>query len=89
MTSKAIIFDAGPLISLSMNGLLPELIKLKEIFDGKFIITKEVKYEIVDHPIKIKRFELDALNIQRLLDKKILELPTTFKIDKKEITKKI
>lgn len=87
MTSKAIIFDAGPLISLSMNGLLPELIKLKEIFDGKFIITKEVKYEIVDHPIKIKRFELDALNIQRLLDKKILELPTTFKIDKKEITK--
>ena len=29
MVNKAIIFDSGTLISLAMNGLLPELKKLK------------------------------------------------------------
>jgi hypothetical protein len=45
---KILIFDASPLISFSMNGLLPELKKLKEKFNGRFMITQEVKYEIVE-----------------------------------------
>ena len=51
---KAIIFDSGTLISFSMNGLLPELRELKKIFNGKFLITKDVKREVIDKPIKIK-----------------------------------
>ena len=47
MTQKVLIFDSGSLISLSINGLLEELKKLKKIFNGEFIITKEVKKE--DH----------------------------------------
>lgn len=84
---KAIIFDAGTLISFFMNGLTEELKKLKKSFDGKFIITKEVKYEIIDHPIKIRRFELEAMIAQELLDNKIIELPSSMGIDEKEITK--
>ncbi|MEK6844901.1 MAG: hypothetical protein AABX44_01460, partial [Nanoarchaeota archaeon] len=61
---KVLIFDSGSLISLSMNGLLEELKKLKKIFNGEFIITKEVKKEVVDEPIKIKMYELEALKIQ-------------------------
>ena len=61
---RAIIFDAGTLITLAMNGLLPELRKLRGIFKGKFLITKEVKNEVVDRPINTKRFELEALQIQ-------------------------
>ena len=64
---KAIIFDASTLISFAMNGLLREIVGLKKIFKGKFIITKEVKSEVIDRPIKIKRFELEALKIQQLI----------------------
>ena len=85
---KAIIFDASTLISLAMNGLLPELRKLREVFDGKFIITKEVKHEIIDKPITIKRFELEALKLKQLLDDKILEMPKSFGINEVLITKK-
>ena len=86
--NRAIIFDSGALISLSMAGLIPELKKLKEKFQGNFLITERVKFELVDKPIKIKRFELEALRIKELLDKKILELPASFGIDNKIVENK-
>ena len=86
MTQKAIIFDASTLISFSMNGLFDEIKELKEIFSGKFLITKEVKNEIIDKPLNIKRFELEALNLQELLDEKVLELPESLGVSSSEIT---
>ena len=74
-TNKVIIFDASILITFAMNGLLPEFKELRKNFDGKFIITNAVKKEAIDNPLKIKRFELEALKIKALLDEKILELP--------------
>lgn len=87
MTQKALIFDAGPIINFAMNGLLPELKKLKEYFNGKFLITEEVKYEIIDRPIKIKRFELEALKIQELINDGTLEFPESVGIKKEKISK--
>ena len=88
MTDKVIIFDSGTLISLSMNGLLNLVKKLKGIFHGKFIITNEVKKEIIDKPITIKRFELEALKIKQLVGEGVLEFPTSLKISDAEISKK-
>jgi len=84
----AIIFDASTLISFSMNGLFEEVKKLKESFEGKFLITKEVKYEVIDRPINVKRFELEALRIKKLLDEGILEMPDSLGISEKEIADK-
>ncbi len=85
---KIIIFDASTLITLAMNGLLEELKELKKFFDGKFIITESVKREVIDKPMTIKRFELEALKIKSLLDSKILELPSSLKINQDEILKR-
>ncbi len=87
MTEKVIIFDSGVLISLVMDGLLPELRALKGIFKGKFIITQEVKKEIIDHPLTIKKFELDALKLKELLEDKTLEMPESLNVKSVEITK--
>lgn len=86
MNEKAIIFDASPLISIAMNGLLPEFKKLKNIFGGKFLITKEVQEEIIGHPIKIKRFELEALKLQELINDGTLEFPEIFNIKEIDIS---
>jgi hypothetical protein len=80
---KAIIFDSGTLISLSMNGLLSELSELKKSFNGKFIITQEVKREVIDKPLTIKRFELEALRIKQMFDEGILERPSSLGINEK------
>lgn len=85
---KAIIFDSGTLISLSMNGLLNELKKLKEIFNGVFLITLDVKNEIVDYPIQRKEFELEALRVKELLDSGILKTPDMIEIDNKIVKTK-
>jgi hypothetical protein len=51
-----------------MNGILPVLRKLKKEFKGEFLITKEVKQEIIDTPLNIKKYELEALQIKELFD---------------------
>ncbi len=86
---KAIIFDSGSLISLGMSGLIDMLYDVRKIFNGKFIITKYVKYEIIDRPLKTRRFELEALRIKKLLNDKILELPSAFKISNEQIKKEM
>ena len=85
---KIIIFDASTLISFTMNGLLPELRELKKNFKGHFIVPKEVIHEIVEKPLKIKRFELEAIRADQLLKDKILETPSVLGIKDSEISKK-
>lgn len=88
MTPKALIFDASTLINLSMNGMLDALEALKKIFPGKFLITKDVEYETIAHPLQIKKFELGALKIKQLLNNKIIELPESAGIKNYEIEEK-
>ncbi|MBS3079652.1 hypothetical protein J4218_06020 [Candidatus Pacearchaeota archaeon] len=70
---KNLIFDAGPLINFAMNGLLPLLTKLKKEFKGDFLITKEVKREVIDYPETIRRFELEAIQIKELFNQRIIK----------------
>ena len=86
---KCLIFDAGPIINLALNGLTDILIRLKKIFIGKFIISANVKYEIIDHPLKIREFRLNALKIKNLFESNILELPESLNIDNSEVEKKV
>ncbi len=87
MMPKVLIFDASTLITLVMNGLTEELRSLKKIFNGKFIITNEVKKEIVDKPITIARFKLEALRLKQLIDESVLEMPLSVKVKEEEISK--
>lgn len=82
---KIIIFDSGVLISFSMNGLLDVFKKLKGVFNGKFLITGAIKREVVETPIKIKRFELEALKIDALIREGVLEFPSSVGIDDAEV----
>ena len=84
---KVLIFDSGPLINFTMNGLLDALSLLKQEFKGKFIITDQVKYEVVDRPLSIHRFELGALKIQSLINSGVLEMPSSMGIKNEEIDK--
>ncbi len=70
---KYLIFDSGPLINFSMNCLLPLLEKLKQKTQIEFLITKEIKREIIDHPLTIKRFQLGALRLEDLFKRKIIK----------------
>lgn len=73
ITKCCLIFDSGPLINFSINGLLNLLEKLKLSFNGDFLITKEVKEEVIDRPQTIKRFEFGALRLKALFEKGIIK----------------
>jgi len=83
---KVLIFDSGTLINLSMNGLLYILPELKKTSPVRFVITEQVKYEVVDRPIGVPRFELGALRINDLITENILELPEAFEVSSSEIS---
>ncbi len=86
---KIIIFDSSTLINFALNGTLDILISLKKIFKGKFVITQQVKYEVIDRPRQIKKFELGALKMKQLLDLKVIETPDATGISAQEIDQKI
>ena len=71
---KALIFDSSSIITLSMNNLLNLLPPLKKKFKGEFYITEGVKREIVDKPLQIKRFELNAMMISNMINEGVLSL---------------
>jgi len=71
---KYLIFDAGPIISLTMNGMLPIIEKLKDVFDGEFILTPQVKHEVVDRPIKIKKYKLEAIRVQDMIERGVFKM---------------
>lgn len=61
--SRIIVFDTGPIISLGLNDLLWMLKPLKEQFKGEFYITHYVKEELIDIPLKSKKFKLEAFQV--------------------------
>lgn len=71
---KKLFFDAGPIISLVLSNLSFILPKLKEKFNGKFYITSSVHYELVERPLKIKRFMFEAMQVSKMINDGILEV---------------
>ncbi len=73
---KSLVFDSGPLISLTMNNLLWLVEPLKRTLKGEFFMPEAVKMELVDEPLQTKKFKFEALQIQELISKgslKVLE----------------
>src|SRR3989338_1555612 len=70
---KSVVFDSGPLISLTMNNLLWLLEPLKRAFKGEFFIPEAVKMELVDEPLQTKKFKFEALQVQELISNRVLE----------------
>lgn len=85
---KAVILESGTLINLSMNGLLYIIPKLKALTDVKFLITPDVKYETIERPISIPRFQLGALRIKTLLDKQQIEMSSSLDITDQDVKQK-
>jgi len=84
---KSLFFDAGPIITLVMSRLHWILPKLKEKFGGKFYITPAVKYELVDRPLNVKRYKLEALQVNKMICEGLLEVYTN--VPKSRATKLI
>lgn len=71
---KSLIFDAGPIITFTTNNLLFLLDGLKQKFKGQFIVVGGVKRELIDKPLQTRRFKLEALQVQSLIEKEILSV---------------
>lgn len=79
----SIIFDAGPIISLTTNNLLWLLEPLQQQAKTAFSIVSSVKREIVDRPLATKKFKFEALQVERLIEQGQLKV-----IDKPEFKSK-
>lgn len=71
---KLLLFDAGPVISLTTNNLLWLAPKLKEKFGGDFAITAGVHGELVKKPLETKKFKFEAIQVQRMVEDKIFTI---------------
>lgn len=82
---KSIIFDAGPIISLTTNNLLWILKELKERYNGQFYIAEAVKQELVDKPLSTKKFKFEALQVLHCINEGIINVIDAEQIEQKTI----
>lgn len=71
---KSIIFDTGPVISLTSNNLLWLLDELKKRYKGDFLITPSIKKELVERPLEINRFKFEALQVMASINSGVLNV---------------
>lgn len=71
---KIVIMDSSSIITLAMNNLLYLLARMKKS-NVRFIIPEDVKREVVEKPLQIKKYELEALTIRQFIKEGVLELP--------------
>ena len=55
------------------NNLLDIFEQLKKKFKGNFIISNAVKKEVIDHPMKTRKYKLEAIMISDLIQNNILK----------------
>jgi hypothetical protein len=64
---RSLVFDTGPVISLTLNNLLWILEPLKARFKGDFCITRKVYRELVEQPLETKKYKFEAMQILPLV----------------------
>ena len=84
---KSLVFDTGPVISLAINNLLFALKDLKNQFNGDFYITSAVKQELVDKPIRGKKYEFGALRVMQQIKENNIQIVESDEID--ELTRRL
>jgi predicted nucleic acid-binding protein len=74
---KSIVFDAGPVISLTTNNLLWILDRLHDEYQGEFYLPQAVKVELVDYPLRTKKFKFEALQVSHSIRNGVLKIVET------------
>jgi len=77
---KSLVFDTSSIISLSTNNLLWTLRALKKDFKGKFYIPSSVKKELVDTPMKGRKYKLEAMMISKVIKEGLLNVYDEIKV---------
>ena len=71
---KTLVFDTGPIISLTVNNLLWLMQPLRKKFNGRFCIPEAVRTELIDKPFLTKKYKFESLQVEREIENKTLEL---------------
>jgi predicted nucleic acid-binding protein len=82
---RCLVFDAGPIISLTMNNLLWLLEQLKSRYVGEFYISRTVKDELIDRPLQTKKFKFEALQVLQYVTNDVLKVVGDDNIKEKAI----
>ena len=71
---KTIVFDTGPIISLTLNNLLWILEELRKGYKGEFYITPAVYDELINKPLSTRKYKLEALQVLPYITKGTLKV---------------
>ncbi|VVB81814.1 Uncharacterised protein [uncultured archaeon] len=80
---KNILFDSGPIISLTTSNLLWLLDEFRK--KANLLMTLSVKRELVDRPLETRRFKFEALQVESLIQKGTISVLKDDTITKKAL----
>ena len=74
LKDSTVVFDTGPIISLTTNNLLWMLEHVKTEFGTNIALPVGVKHELVDKPLETRRFKFEAIQVQRMLERNVFAI---------------
>ena len=74
MIDMFVVFDASSLISVGQSCLINTLKELKEKTGHDFVVPESVFFEVVERPLRIKRFQLNAVRSKKAVREGWLEV---------------
>jgi hypothetical protein len=84
---RKIVFDSSTLISLSDKCLMNVMGRMARAEGVEFIVSQSVLDETVLYPIKIRKFELNAVRISNAIDRKWLSIVQSSATTKRNVEK--
>ena len=72
--NKTLILDAGPIINFALNNLLWVYQKLKKEYGVRFLLPKNVFYEVVEKPLETRKYKFEALEVSRMISLGVFEV---------------
>ena len=78
---KTLVFDTSSIISLVTNDLLHVIPDLKQLFNGEFCIPESVRVELVDKPLASKKYKLEAMMINGVINTGIFQVNKSLDVD--------
>lgn len=73
-SARSLVIDAGPIIAIAANHILWVFKYLRKSMKGPFYLPIGVKLELVDKPLGTRRFKLEAIQLQSLVEKGVFRL---------------
>ncbi len=86
LRSGKLVFDAGPIIALTLTGLLDEVARVAERSGVQYRVPRPVERELIDHPLETRKYAFEAYRVIQYFERGIFRLESSHRLRRQAVS---